>query len=107
MTSEEFESRYQILKQAAAGSVRSYLAMGHTRAVVMVHVLDGDPVGVKDLLGRVDTLAHEQRSRIIETVEVNGTPVLVTRFIFDFTSLEAWLREHVAARGPVPPAASI
>ena len=91
MKSDEFKGRYQILTQAAEGPVRTYHAMARTRAVVMVHFIDGTPEQRHSLLTQLDRLDASARTRVVEKTEVDGTPVVVTRFIFDFTSLGDWL----------------
>jgi hypothetical protein len=87
MTSAEFHERYQILQQVAEGSVRSYHALAATGAVVMVHYVDH--IDVRDWVrSAIDGLRPLDRKRVIEIAFVDDTPVIVTRFILDFSSLE-------------------
>jgi len=63
----------------------------------MVHLLDADATAPNEaLLGLIDGLADEDRVKIIERLEVDGAPVIVTKFLLDFTTLGGWL----AARSP-------
>lgn len=77
--------------------------MADTGAVVMIHFLAGTPADERRwLLSRLDRLAPSEKRRVIELTEVDGEPVLITRFIFDFISLRAWLE----TAADVPPSAT-
>jgi hypothetical protein len=101
MTREEFQARYRILRQVTDGTVRTCHAQARSGAVVMVHYLEGTPSERRDLLARVHSLRPEARSRVVNLTEVDGTPVVVTRFIFDLVSLPEWLAAH-AGTEPAP-----
>jgi hypothetical protein len=101
MTREEFEARFRLLEQVTDGPVRTFHAQARSRAVVMVHFLEGTPAERALQLARIEALEPAARSRVIEVTEVERTPVVVTRFIFDLTSLPEWLAAH--SRGVVEP----
>ncbi|HKV73819.1 MAG TPA: hypothetical protein VJN95_04810, partial [Gemmatimonadales bacterium] len=70
----------------------------------MVHLLDADATAPNQaLLGLIDNLPAEDQSKIIERLEVDGAPVIVTRFLLEFTTLGAWL----AARSPGIPGTAV
>jgi len=89
----EFAARYQLQSTPVSeGPVRSYQAVAHGGAVVLVHFLE-DADHAEDLLRRLDRL--ESREGIRAFLDVAGTPVLVTRFVLDFSSLDEWVDERV------------
>ncbi|MBT8403062.1 MAG: hypothetical protein KJP18_04325, partial [Gemmatimonadetes bacterium] len=97
MTRDEFEARYRLLQTALrSGGVITHHALSPEGAVVMVHVFDGEPGAVGELHLRAEQLEAAGDSRILERLQVDDHPVLVTRFILDFEGLDVWL----------PPAAS-
>lgn len=106
MTSDEFGSRYRLLKQMAVKEGRSYTAehVSSGRAV-LVHILEeerfGGTNGLKALLER---LAPRHRSRVLETLTVDGSLVVVTQFLQGFDGFEAWLRGRTAESVGPPPA---
>lgn len=103
MTRDEFESRYRLLQQVTrAGEAETHHALGPAGAVVMVHFLTGE------LATRIRSLMAEPESarpdRILETVDVEGSPVLITKFIMDFEDLATWLEAEDVSVAPPPPA---
>lgn len=100
MTRDDFQSRYRLLQTARrSGGAITHHALSPEGAVVMVHFLDGDPDLVASLLERIESAGPSIADRVIERTEVEGTPVLVTRFIMDFEGLDGWLP-------PLPPGTS-
>lgn len=95
MLSADFAERYQLVRQATEGSVRTFHAVAQTGAVVMVHMVDPE---ARDehwrVLGLLDRLDPTVKERIVEVGEVDGGPVIVTRFLPDFDSLGQWLEAH-------------
>ncbi|HSM60653.1 MAG TPA: hypothetical protein VK849_07630, partial [Longimicrobiales bacterium] len=84
----------------------TFQALSHAGAVVMVHFLPAGE-GARRIRQLMDGLEEAEQSRILESAEVDGTPAVVTKFVMDFVSLEAWLREHQspsAGRAPAPSA---
>jgi hypothetical protein len=103
MTSDEFGLQYRLLKQMAVKEGRSYTAehVPSGRAV-LVHILEedrvGGPTGLRTLL---DGLGPRDRSRVLDTITVDNSLVVVTQFLQDFDGLVPWLRDRSA--GPVAP----
>src|SRR5918911_1995192 len=101
MTSAEFVAKYKLFKPIAERGARSFLAQevqGHR--AVLVHRLDISPPDEnRRLLGSIDSLRPDERSSVIEVMDVDGVPVVVTRFTPDFNDLPSWLaqREQPAA----------
>ncbi len=104
MKRDEFESRYRLLQTAVrSGGAITHHALSPEGAVVMVHVLDGDPAAVASLQARMDHGGSEIEERIVERLDVDGLPVVVTRFILEFEGLDRWLPAGEGAE-PAPPA---
>ena len=93
MTGDDFRDRYQILKRLTGGDVPTFLARARGGDRVMVHVLQAPPDVTRDLLARVARLSGGRDRRVREVTRHRGTDVLVTDFLDDFESLEAWLPE--------------
>lgn len=109
MTDEQFRSAYHLLNAVTDGAVTTYHAQAATGAMVMVHFLRGEPAEQAALLERIDRLRPEFTERITQRLEVDGTPTVITRFILDFESFDAWLTSGGAPPGdhatmPEPPA---
>src|SRR5918992_521402 len=110
MTSAEFVAKYKLFKPIAERGARSFLAQevqGHR--AVLVHRLDlAPPDENRRLLGSLDAIRPDERTSIIEVTEVDGVPIVVTRFTPDFQDLPSWVaaREQpgVAARRSDPSA---
>src|SRR5918999_3742803 len=112
MTSAEFVAKYKLFKPIAERGARSFLAQevqGHR--AVLVHRLDIAPADEnRRLLYGLESIRPEERSSIIEVMEVDGVAVVVTRFPPDFHDLPSWVAQReqpgAAARStPVPAAA--
>ena len=99
MTSTEFSARYRILRALAQDGVRTFTAQHvGTQRPVMVHFLDAvAPETRAELLARVERLEATDRARVLERVEVDGAPVLVTQVLASFETLPAWLAARTAA----------
>ena len=94
-----------MLQQVGDGPVRSFHAMAGTGVVVMLHFLEGSEEANNLLLALVDRLKPNERKRVLDVTAVEGKPVIVTRFILDFRSLEEWLRAHQLKDAAAPDAA--
>src|ERR671917_2011790 len=96
MTSAEFVSKYKLFKPIAERGARSFLAQevqGHR--AVLVHRLDiAPPEENRRLLYGLEAIRPEERSSIIEVIEVDGVPVVVTRFTPDFQDLPSWVAQR-------------
>ncbi|TVP77173.1 MAG: hypothetical protein EA352_04225, partial [Gemmatimonadales bacterium] len=104
MTDSPFRERFQLLDCIADGPVRSHQALAHTGVVVMVHLLPSGEAG-QDRMAQVEALRNDPQGRILEVTEDEGRPVVVTKFILDFESFDAWLRQVGAgSAGGTPPA---
>src|SRR5919205_4394464 len=105
MTSAEFVAKYKLFKPIAERGARSFLAQeiqGHR--AVLVHRLDiSPPEENRRLLGGIDSLRPDERSSVIEVMDVDGVPVVVTRFTPDFHDLPSWIaqREQPGGSGRV------
>ena len=105
MTSDEFGSQYRLLKQMAVKEGRSYTAehVPSGRAV-LVHILEEDRIGGPSRLRTLlDGLDPRDRSRVLDTITVENSLVVVTQFLQDFDGLEPWLRARSAEPVTPPP----
>ena len=102
MTRDEFASAYDVHKLVVGGPVRSYFGRSRaTRVVALVHYLDGgDSPENAARLARVAALVGEGKRLVLDVCEVDGTPVVVTRFILNFTSFDAWLAAEAGTAEP-------
>src|SRR5829696_6106446 len=103
MTSAEFAAKYKLLKCVTENGARTYLAQQlDLGRVVMAHYLDDDAGGeARRALGRLEQLPPAERAKVLELVEVDGVPVVVTMFMPGFENLPAWLAKHLGA-APAP-----
>ena len=89
MNGEEFRSSYKLLRSVSEEGVQTYHALNPNGRSVMVHLLAGGTSEEnRRLLALVDRLGPADRRRVIDTLEVDGSPVLVTEVIHDFKTLE-------------------
>jgi hypothetical protein len=92
MTREQFNAKFQILNQITEGRVQTFHALSSGGAVVMAHFLGDEPAAdAQKILSRIDSLEPERKSRVVKITDVDGSPVIVTKFILDFESLHRWL----------------
>ena len=117
MTGQEFKAKYQLLKKVSDGRLTTYHALASNGAVVMVHLVEANAAEEHaELLVLIDRLGPADRERVLVIDEVDGTPLIVTRFLLDFRDLREWLeagaraavgpdltRDAFAARSPAPP----
>jgi hypothetical protein len=117
MTGQEFKAKYQLLKKVSDGRLTTYHALASNGAVVMVHLIDASAAEEHaELLVLIDRLGPADRERVLVIDDVDGTPLIVTRFLLDFQDLRDWLeagaraavgpdltRDAFAARSPAPP----
>src|SRR5690606_32936962 len=97
---QEFNASYQLLKQVTDGEVRTFHALAATGAVVMVHLLRAEPDNsARELIALIDRLPPSQRERVLTVTDVEGTPLVVTRFLLEFSTLRDWLVKSVADGG--------
>jgi hypothetical protein len=104
MTSDEFNSRYRLLKQMAVKEGESYTAehVPSGRAV-LVHMLKEDRLGgAEGLRALIEHLAPRDRARVLDTFTVDGSLVVVTQFLERFEGLEPWLRARATGETPAP-----
>ena len=98
MTSAEFAATYRVLKTLTEHGARSQIAQEVALGrMVMVHTLDVtnamDPQRLRADIGMLPPSAGEQ---VLGVFDVDGTTVVVTRFLASFTDLPSWIREHAA-----------
>ena len=93
MTSTDFAARYRLLKNVATRGARSFLAQQVALGrMVMVHYLDSEtPEQRSATLARLDALRPPAREKLLEVVDVDGSPVAVTLFISSFADFATWL----------------
>ena len=109
MTGAEFSAKYKLLRKVTTEGVNSYHAQhANTGQAAMVHI--HSDVTVDELRARLEKLDRNDRDRILEIVEVDGSPVVVTQFIQGFRSFEEWsaekLRPRAATQTHAPPPAA-
>ena len=103
LTADQFRAKYQMLQKVAEGRIITYQAKDQTGRLVMVHILErGATPANNQWLALLDRLAT-QETLVLERVEVNGQPVVVTPILESFESLPAWL-ENRARAAPDKPA---
>lgn len=90
MTGEEFRSQFQLLRRVTSEGARTFHSVGPGGMVCMVHVLE-DETAAEEVRRHVELLDGPRRERVLDLLDVEGSPVLVTKFILDFESLERWL----------------
>ena len=110
MTRGEFERQYQVIRKVSGGPVATSHAFASSGTVVMVHEIDPSAAREAVLLaGMMARLPDEERSRILDVLEVDGSTVIVTRFLLDHVSLRSWLEAVAGPEGDgdaaVPPPA--
>ena len=93
MTSTEFAAKYRLLKNVATRGARSFLAQQVALGrMVMVHYLDAEPAAERgNAVARLEGLARPARDKLLELVNVDGSPVAVTLFISSFVDFSSWL----------------
>jgi hypothetical protein len=102
MTRAEFETKFRLLNRVTEDGVRTYHAMAASGAVVMVHFLGTEEGPARsEVLSRLEALEAEKKSRVLRIAEIEDEPVVVTKFILDFESLERWL--GIGAEASMPP----
>jgi hypothetical protein len=94
MNLQEFEARYELIERVTEGDIESHHALHRSGVVVMVHFVSG----IQEFRERVGRAADRLSTaggddRILESHEIDDRLVIVTRFLRDFQSLEAWLGE--------------
>jgi len=105
MTSTDFAARYRLLKNVATRGARSFLAQQVALGrMVMVHYLDSEtPEQRSATLARLDALRPPTREKLLEIVDVDGSPVAVTIFISSFVDFSTWL-DQVSPASALPAA---
>src|SRR2546427_9763505 len=107
MTLDEFRAKYRLQKRLTQRGVASYQAVDSSGRVVMVHSLDSAPRDevdhVRSLVHRLDAVDHK---KILEILDVDGAPVLVTEYLQGFQTLAQWLeiRTRSTPTAPTAPA---
>jgi hypothetical protein len=98
MTSDEFSARFRLLKCITEMGVHSYTAVElASERAVMVHFLDSAaPDASRTLLRRLEQLPPPERARVSETLEVDGTPVVITQVLQNFETLPTWVSARLA-----------
>lgn len=100
MTSDEFHAQYRRGQYLTSEGVRTSLAQEMRKGrIVLVHELvtatEPERQRAQSLLRQ---LAPDDASQIIGTFDVDGGPVIVTKFLPSFTSFLGWLEAAVAER---------
>src|SRR3954468_22882008 len=99
MTSAEFATKYRVLKSLTEHGARSQIAQEVALGrMVMVHHLDvGSAIDRQRLLASVGVLDAASAAKVIETLDVDGTKVIVTQFLATFTDFPTWLAQHAVS----------
>ncbi len=107
MTLDEFRSKYRLQQRLTQRGVASYQAVDSSGRVVMVHSLDSaSREEVDHVRGMIHRLSAVDHKRILEILDVDGAPVLVTEFLQGFHALAQWLEVRTRA-DPTAPVAPI
>lgn len=108
MTLDEFRSKYRLQQRLTQRGVASYQATDSSGRVVMVHSLDSasreEVDQVRSMIHRLDT---GDRKRILEILDVDGAPVLVTEYLQGFQTLPQWLEVRTRGAPTVPAAPAV
>src|SRR3989454_12207391 len=106
MTLDEFRAKYRLQNRLTQRGVASYQALDSSGRVVMVHSLDSAP---REEVDRVRSLVHRldavDRKKILEILDVDGAPVLVTEYLQGFHTFAQWL--EIRTQGTAVPTAPI
>ena len=108
MTLEEFRAKYRLQQRLTQRGVASYHAVDSSGRVVMVHSLDSaSREEVDHVRGMIHQLNAADRKRILEILDVDGVPVIVTEYLQAFQALAPWLevRTRGALAAPTVPTA--
>jgi len=98
MTLDEFRSKYRLQQRLTQRGVASYQAVDSSGRVVMVHSLDSaSREEVDQVRGMIHRLGAVDRKRILEILDVDGAPVLVTEYLQGFQALTQWLEVRTRA----------
>src|SRR3989442_160049 len=108
MTLDEFRAKYRLQKRLTQRGVASYQAVDSSGRVVMVHSLDSAPRDevdhVRSLVHRLDAVDHK---KILEILDVDGAPVLVTEYLQGFQTLAHWLEIRTRSTPTAPTAQAL
>jgi hypothetical protein len=103
MKRAEFERRYQVIRTVTQGAVQTHHAFASTGNVVMVHEIDPSAAQEATLLaGMIARLEDGERERILDVMEVDGTAMIVTRFLLEHETLRSWLEAAVGSSDELP-----
>lgn len=107
MSSDDFSTKYRLLRQIAVGPVRSYTAQERASGrPVLVHFVDDQPPSAPgSVLPRLDRLSPQDKPKILDSARVAGATVVITPVLESFSTLEDWLstRSRSAPVGSPPP----
>ena len=109
MTRDELDARYRLLKEIVAGkSGRTFTAEHRaSRRAVLVHFLDEEvSASGRQWSALLSQLTPKDQAKILETMRVDRSLVVVTQVLDGFETLESWLRSRAASQ-PSPPSVSV
>ncbi|MGH7580725.1 MAG: hypothetical protein ACREM9_11175, partial [Gemmatimonadales bacterium] len=94
MTTDEFDTRYKLLKQITTGEGRSFTAQecASGRAVLVHFLAENESVPGSSVPTLIARLEPRDRSKILEVLAVDQSTVVVTQFLEDFEGFDAWLQ---------------
>src|SRR3989442_3415574 len=108
MTLDEFRAKYRLQNRLTQRGVASYQALDSSGRVVMVHSLDsasrGEVDHVRSLTHRLDAV---DRKKILEILDVDGAPVLVTEYLQGFQTLTQCLEIRTRSTRTEPRAPAV
>jgi len=101
MTQEELRAQFTFLRQVASGPVVTHYARDPAGRFVMVHLLEGlSQPGRDALMGALKRLSAGHRARVLQQLDVDGAPVIVTEYLQGFTTFDAWLEGRAGQSHP-------
>src|SRR5439155_17350227 len=96
MTNEELRQKYRLMQLVAEHGVRSYHALDGAGHLCMVHYLPGPSPETAQIVALLDALGPRDQTRILERMQVDGAPVVITRSEEHTSELQS--RGHLVCR---------
>jgi len=92
MTSEEFRAQYQLGERLTRPPVVTHRAIDESGLPVLVHYLLGSETeSASALLREVEAIRTAAEGEIREVTDVDGMPVVVTKVLKEFSTLQDWM----------------
>jgi hypothetical protein len=92
MTSEEFRAQYQLGERLTTPPVVTHRAIDESGLPVLVHYLLGSETeSASTLLRKVEAIRTAAEEEIRAVTDVDGMPVVVTKVLKEFSTLQDWM----------------